>query len=720
MHPSITHNSLTIDKELYTFITQVALPNSGISTDQFWDGFEQIIKAKADTNQRLLDKRDALQTKLDAWYLAKKGKNFTQQEHKDFLRSIGYLEPDCEDYSITTTNIDPEIAHIAGPQLVVPADNSRYALNACNARWGSLFDALYGTNMISDEPPYQKTQKFNLLRAQRVFAFAFSFLDEIAPFLNGSFAQAEALFTKDGQLLMRLESQEIVTLKDPSVFEGYCGEPDTLTSVLLVHNGLHVEIQLDRAHAIGSKNTLGVKDIHIESALSTIMDCEDSVAAVDASDKIRIYSNWNGLMAGNLETTFVNKGKQIYRTMQSDKTFTSPKATEFTLKGRTLLLIRNVGLHMYTDAITCDGQQIPEGFLDAMVCTLCAIQDLKRTSGIANSTKGSVYIVKPKCHGSEEIAFVSDLFADIERVLALPHNTIKIGIMDEERRTTANLKQAIHAASERVFFINTGFLDRTGDEIHSCMELGAVLPKEQIKKEPWLEGYENQNVAVGLATGFCAHAQIGKGMWTMPEHMLEMYNTKIAHPLSGANTAWVPSPVAATLHALHYHKVDVKAQQATLANKNDSYLDAILTPPMLRETLSQEEIIKELQNNIQSILGYVVRWIDQGVGCSKVPDINNIALMEDRATLRISSQHIANWLHHGITNKAQVRQVFEQMAAIVDTQNATDPHYKNMAPEFDTNIAFAGALDLVFKGTSQANGYTEFILHRRRRKVKNS
>ncbi|MDD3342064.1 MAG: malate synthase G [Sulfurospirillaceae bacterium] len=719
MADKIEVNELCIDSTLYHFIKDEALPQTDVTEEAFWAGLTDIIKALAPRNRALLEHRDMLQVKLDTWYLSKKETGFNQAEQQSFLKEIGYLVDEGEDFMIQPLHVDPEIAHIAGPQLVVPADNARYALNAANARWGSLFDALYGTDMIQDVAPYAKTSHYNPQRGEKVFDFVYNFLDKIAPLQFGSYADVTAFNLQNNSLYATLTSGQSVELQEADCFVGYLSNLGMLSSIVLRHHGLHVEIQLDKTDPVGCTNAMGMKDVIIESALSAIQDCEDSVAAVDAEDKVRIYRNWNGMMRGNLSVTFENKGRTIERSLNPDKTFNTPSGKILTLKGRTLLLIRNVGMHMYTDAVTLkDGTLIPEGFLDAMVTSLCAIHDLKKTEGIKNSTEGSIYIVKPKCHGQDEIALMVELFASVEKVLGLPDKTIKIGIMDEERRTTSNLKETIRMAKERVFFINTGFLDRTGDEIHSVMELGAVLPKEEIKQQPWLKGYENQNVNVGLALGFRGFAQIGKGMWTMPDLMANMVKTKIAHPLSGANTAWVPSPTAATLHALHYHYVNVSSVQESLKNRPKVLLDDILTPPILTRTLTQEEILKEVENNIQSILGYVVRWVDQGIGCSKVPDINNVELMEDRATLRISSQHVANWLHHNIVSKEIVMDVFHKMAIVVDGQNAKDVNYHPMAPLFNESIAFQAAVDLVFKGRNEPNGYTEFILHTKRREVK--
>jgi malate synthase len=717
MHKRVHKGELEIDVVLHDFIVNEVLPETGVSAEHFWKGFEQTLETLGGKNKELLEKRDALQEKLDAWYKAHKGKELCPDTHQLFLRSIGYLVPTPEACTISPLHVDPEVALIAAPQLVVPADNARYALNAANARWGSLLDVLYGTDMI-DEAYYPKTAQYNPKRGQKVFEFVYQFLDKVAPMDGSSYAVIQKLMVENGTLVAYLLSGDRVGLKTAEKFVGYTTSEKGLSSILLCNNGLHVEIVLDANSLIGQTNPVGIKDVILESALSAIQDCEDSVSAVDASDKVAIYRNWNGMMKADLSVSFENKGKTIHRSLSPDKTFLNPKGETFVLKGRVLLLIRNVGIHMYTDAITYNGESIPEGFMDAFVTTLCAMHDLKKTSGVRNSVHGSVYIVKPKCHGPEEIAFVHTLFGRVEEVLGLPAYTIKMGIMDEERRTSANLQACILEAKERVFFINTGFLDRTGDEIHSVMELGPVVPKEEIKKEVWLKAYEDQNVDVGLGLGFQGHAQIGKGMWTMPDLMKKMVDVKIAHPLSGATTAWVPSPTAATLHALHYHFVDVFAIQQELMHRMKASLEALLTPPMLKIPLFGEQKIKEIENNIQSILGYVVRWVDQGIGCSKVPDINNVELMEDRATLRISSQHVANWLHHGVVSEKEVYAAFEKMAVVVDAQNKNDQNYKPMAPYFDKSIAFNAACALVFKGRIQPNGYTEFILHVKRQEVK--
>ncbi|MBE0491871.1 MAG: malate synthase G [Sulfurospirillum sp.] len=709
---------LEIASELYTFIDTQVLDGLDFNSEQIWEGFADILTKLGAKNQELVSKRDVLQQKLDAFYSSLKGKEFDAKAQKEFLQSIGYLENICEDFMICTANVDDEISQIAAPQLVVPADNARYVLNAANARWGSLFDVLYGTDVIEQTPPFNTTNSYNPKRGEKVFAFCFAFLDEIAPLQKGSFSDVIKIELVDNTPVFSLQNGTQTRLEDGSIFAGYQKKDTQLSSLLFKHHSLHVILVLDKTSSIGAQNALGLSDVMLEAALSAIVDCEDSVACVDVNDKVKIYRNWLGLMLGDLQSTFTNRDKVIHRKLNDDKHFYAPNASELCLSGRVLLLNRNVGIHMYTDIVQYDGASIPEGFLDAFVVTLCALHDLSSKKKLKNSTKGSVYIIKPKCHGSEEVAFVCELFDAIEQLLGLKQFTIKMGIMDEERRTSVNLKNTIEKAKERVFFINTGFLDRTGDEIHSIMQLGAVMPKEEIKKEQWLQGYEDQNIDVGLHVGFFGIAQVGKGMWTMPDLMHDMIKTKIAHPLSGANTAWVPSPTAAVLHALHYHKVDVKALQLMMQKTPRQSLDAILNPAMLRTKLSTQEIQDEITNNIQSILGYVVRWVDQGIGCSKVPDINDVALMEDRATLRISSQHVANWLYHSIVTHEQVLQTLQAMAKVVDAQNAGDPNYKNMASNFDESLAFTAACDLVFEGAKQPNGYTEFILHKRRLQAK--
>jgi len=717
--------NLHIDRELYRFVDEAAV-GTGVDTALFWKGFSALVHQFSPTNHELLARRDSLQVQIDEWHQARRGRPHDVAEYRDFLEQIGYLRPEGSPFSIDVTNVDAEMATLAGPQLVVPVMNARFALNAANARWGSLYDALYGTDVIAEEGGCEKGATYNPRRGEKVIAAGREFLSTYFPLLEGDYARASGFYLINEQLYVIIEGGHAVQLRDPAQFRGYQGDPQNPSLILLRNHGLHVELHIDRQGRIGSSDSAGIDDIVLEAALTTIMDCEDSIAAVDAEDKVQVYRNWLGLMKGDLTETVTKDGSSFVRTLNPDRHYLDPRGNAISLPGRSLMLVRNVGLLMTTPAVLDrDGREIPEGILDAAITSLAALHDLRGDSAsdsdqkVRNSRRGSVYIVKPKMHGPDEVAFSCALFARVETLLGLPVNTLKIGIMDEERRTSANLLECIRIARERVVFINTGFLDRTGDEIHTSMEAGPFVPKNELKNLPWISAYENANVAVGLACGFRGQAQIGKGMWAMPDNMAAMMEAKIGHPRAGANTAWVPSPTAATLHAIHYHAVDVGAVQAPLAAVLKRDLDAMLTIPLLGDrSLTAEEIRRELDNNIQGILGYVVRWVDQGIGCSKVPDIDNVPLMEDRATLRISSQHLANWLYHGICTQEQVTDSLLRMAAVVDAQNAGDPLYRAMATDPDSSLAFAAARDLIFKGREQPSGYTEPLLHAYRQRIK--
>ena len=719
MSQSVQEFGLKVAKPIHDLVNQSILPGTGIKPDHFWSGFAAIVERFAPINAHLLSVRDDLQSQIDNWHIAH-SESFEFSEYKAFLQDIGYLAVQGDAFGIKPKNVDAEITHQAGPQLVVPIMNARFALNAVNARWGSLYDALYGNDVIPEQGGAEKAGGYNPVRGQRVIDYGRDFLDGAAPLEEGSHHGATSYRVINGQLEVLLESNASSRLRSQKQFVGYLGEPNSPTSILLKNNGLHFEIQVDYSHNVGSSDKAGVKDIVLEAALTTIMDCEDSVAAVDAEDKVLAYSNWLGLIKGDLEETITRGGSSFVRKMNADREYKAADGSQMSLNGRSLMFIRNVGHLMTNPAILCpDGSEIPEGIMDGVITSLISLHDIKRQSGLSNSTAGSIYIVKPKMHGPDEAAFTNDLFDAVEDMLGLDRHTIKVGIMDEERRTSVNLKECIRAAQGRVVFINTGFLDRTGDEIHTSMLAGPFALKADLKTLPWIKAYEDQNVDVGLACGLKGKAQIGKGMWATPDNMADMMKTKIGHPKSGANCAWVPSPTAATLHAMHYHEVDVPTIQDELISRTAANVDDILTIPLLGDQiLTAQEIQLELDNNVQGLLGYVVRWVEQGVGCSKVPDINNVGLMEDRATLRISSQHIANWLHHGMCSSEQVMETLKRMAVVVDGQNTGDPDYVAMSPDFASSVAFSAACDLVFKGLEQPSGYTEPLLHAYRQKVK--